>query len=214
MNIVAKYRHGSKDSIDKDMYYVVDKLPSFRECQLFCANKEENRNLITIDDGVVSSCFKGTIDEINNGLIRTYSLHGQNYPLLITYTVERDSLIKTIRVLRCLLSYCSRTLERELVKYALNSSSWKNKVSIAKQLHFNEYKNYGKNGSLLDVYKVFAFQIGQIYGLWNNLELYTKTEIFCYIPSFYPYLYRKEADIEYLIYMIDKFLNTCYYMEV
>lgn len=86
-------------------------MPSFQECQTFCSvDINENRNIIIINGGIVTDCFKGTIDEVNNGLFRTYSLHQQRYPLLVTELVNRDIVIKIIRVLRCLLSALKRNL--------------------------------------------------------------------------------------------------------
>lgn len=123
MEIIAKYIHGSEDSLDTDVYYVVKELPSFSECRAFCsANKEENRNLIVIKNGVVTNCFIGTNDEINNALIDTYQLHEQEYPLLITKRVSRDIPLKAIRVSRGILSLLSRTQYRSEIKEALKSN--------------------------------------------------------------------------------------------
>lgn len=35
-------------------------------------------------------CYKGTPDELNNALLETYSLHKQEYPLLITRKVTHN----------------------------------------------------------------------------------------------------------------------------
>ena len=32
MEIIARYIHGSQDSIDRDVLYIVDRLPSFGDC--------------------------------------------------------------------------------------------------------------------------------------------------------------------------------------
>lgn len=74
--IIAKYIHGSEDSTDIDVHYVFDEMPSYQECKKFCdSDKSENRNIITIKNGIVTGCYKGTVDEINNALIETYPLH-------------------------------------------------------------------------------------------------------------------------------------------
>ena len=69
MEIYGNYIYGSSDSTDIDIAYIVDKLPSLNECKIFCSSdKNENRNLITIDDGIISNCYKGTKDELNNNM--------------------------------------------------------------------------------------------------------------------------------------------------
>lgn len=69
MKIYGNYIYGSSDSTDIDIAYIVDKLPSLNECKIFCSSdKNENRNLITIDDGIISNCYKGTKDELNNAI--------------------------------------------------------------------------------------------------------------------------------------------------
>jgi hypothetical protein len=82
-----KYIHGSGDSLDIDVFYVFDKKPTYQECHIFCSNTDENRNIIVIDNGYVTDCFKGTIDEVQNSLIDTYGLHEQEYPLLIFFHI-------------------------------------------------------------------------------------------------------------------------------
>lgn len=193
MNSLIRYVHGSEDSIDLDVYYVMDSLPSFFECQKFCfANPAENRNIIVIEDGIVAQCFKGTVDEINNGLIATYPLHSQDYPLLVTRKVKRDVGLKIIRVLRCLLSYCSRSQYREQVKAALKSSDWAQKVRTLNSINFLKIKDYGK-APLAEVYKVFAFQLGQINALiYEGKELYTKSAVAAEFPELRPFLYREQ----------------------
>lgn len=201
---MIRYVHGSEDSLDVDVYYVFDKMPSFKECQAFCSNKEENRNIIVVENGVVVDCFKGTVDEVNNGLMKTYCLHNQEHPLIVKNKLERDVLIKAVRVLRCLLSHCSRTQYREDVKRALKSSSWEEKIEVLNSIDFYSIKSFGKSGSKEDVYKVFAFQLGQFFGLTKDEEYYTKSEVEQAYPRLGVYLYRKkDRDISLLV----KFVN-------
>jgi hypothetical protein len=122
MKIIAKYIHGSEDSIDVDVYYVIDKISTFNEAKKFCdSDTEENVNIIEIDNGKVVNCYKGSCDEIQNSLLRTYPLHKQTYDLLIKEPVERDLFVKTVRVVRCFLSHLSRTQYRKEVKLALQT---------------------------------------------------------------------------------------------
>jgi hypothetical protein len=210
-----KYIHGSEDSLDVDVFYVFDKLPTFRECQEFCSDKEENRNIIVVKNGVVIDCYKGTIDEINNGLIDTYQLHKQDYNNIVIARVERDVLIKAIRVVRCLLSHCSRTQYRTEVKTALRSPSWKVKLNTLKSIKFDEIEDYGKSGTKEDVYKVFAFQLGQVLGLFDGYEFYTKSSIANKHELLKKYLYReKNSDVTDLISYIYLFLEEVSQFEV
>ena len=101
-----KYIHGSADSLDKDIHYVFDELPPLNDCKVFCStDPNENRNIIVIKDGEVVQCYKGTIDEVNNAIFRTYSLHEQSSPLLITHNIKRDAKLKAIRAVRIILSH-------------------------------------------------------------------------------------------------------------
>lgn len=65
MEILARYIHGSEDSVDTDVYYVVDELPSFQECKEWCdSKKDENANLITIIDGIEIRLNRHSIQQI------------------------------------------------------------------------------------------------------------------------------------------------------
>lgn len=141
MKILAKYIHDSADSTDVDVHYVVDELPCLSECKEFCnTNKDiENRNLIVINDGVVTACYKGSIDEVNNGLIDTYNLHNQEYPLLVTKRITRNNYIKYIRGIRGILSHISRSQYRPIVKPALVSNSWTQRLNVFHDINFYRY---------------------------------------------------------------------------
>lgn len=193
MEIIAKYIHGSEDSLDTDIYYVINELPSFSECRAFCSsNKEENRNLIVIKKGIVIDCFIGTIDEINNALIDTYHLHEQEYPLLITRRVSRDIPLKAIRASRGILSLLSRTQYRSKIKEALKSS-WTIRLQTLSEIDFEkiDFTKLEKQGTTEDIKKVIAFQLGQILGLLEGREFYTKSSISKHYPLLKPYLYRE-----------------------
>jgi hypothetical protein len=185
-----RYIHGSEDSTDVDVFYVFDELPSFGECKAFCAeSKEENRNVIAVKEGVVVDCFKGTIDEIQNALLRTYPLHQQEHPLILETPVTRDVLIKCIRALRCVLSHLSRTTFRSEVKSALKNNNWHDKLKALERLDIASITDFQKD-TRENVYKIFAFQIGQTLALFDGVELYTKSEIAAHFPKLRPYLYR------------------------
>ena len=196
---IAYYIHGSEDSTDVDIYYVVKEQPSFQEAKAFCdSNLSENRNVITIKNGIVTDCYKGVPDEINNGLIDTYDLHEQKFPLLVTRPVERDRHIKFIRAVRGILSHLSRSQYRQPVKLALRSN-WSKRLEVLEgiNLYKVDFDTLNKNLSGEDVKKVMAFQLGQSFALMaGGLELYTKREIAETYEVLKPYLYReKGADV-------------------
>jgi len=188
------YRHGSHDSLDEDVYYVIDEIPKDRKTadDIIKQNKNQNVNLIKIDDGIVSYCHFGTIDEVNNGLITTYPLHYQKYPLEITRYVERDVLLKLIRVVRCYISYLSRTKYGKEAKTVLKSYSFQNRISFLKSVNFEEILDFEKK-DIKEVYKILTFQLAQIKGLFEDLELYTKEDCVDYIPNIKPHIYRLDG---------------------
>lgn len=193
MEIIAKYIHGSEDSLDTDIYYVIKELPTFYECRKFCSeNKDENRNLIVIENGIVTDCFIGTNDEINNALLDTYALHEQEYPLIITQRVTRDIPLKAIRATRGILSLLSRSQYRSEIKQALKSN-WTIRLQTLSNIDFTkiDFTKLEKQGSPESIKKVIAFQIGQTLGLLEGEEFYTKSSIANNYPRLLPYLYRR-----------------------
>lgn len=173
-----KYIHGSGDSIDTDVIYVVEKLPSLQECKKFCSDKEENRNLCVVKNGIVTECYKGTPDEVNNAVFLTYHLHEQEYPLIITRLVSRDVTAKCMRAVRIILSHLSRSQYRTQVKAAL-IGDWFTRIKTLEDIDLTtiDFSTLNKNMTREDILKTIAFQIGQTYHLMNGLELYTKTDV-------------------------------------
>ena len=171
--------------------------------------KNENANLIVIEDGVVTDCYKGTPDEINNALLATYNLHYQTYPLFVERLVKRDVYIKVIRAVRGILSHLSRSQYRTQVKEALKAN-WKTRLTTLfgidlKEVDFDSINN-NLNGA--DIKKVIAFQIGQTMGLLNGVELYTKSAIAKEFPLLKPYLYRENVPVNDLAGMLSLFLAS------
>ena len=210
MKIIAKYIHGSEDSTDVDIHYVVDKQPSFQEAKAFCdADLSENRNIITIRDSIVTGCYKGTVDEINNALLDTYSLHPQEYPLLVTRRVERNKPLKYIRAIRIILSHLSRSQYRSEVKLALRSG-WNERLDILDKIDLTtiDFSTLNKHLNDVDILKVIAFQLGQCMLLRNNVEAYTKSKIAMHYSPLTHFLYRKEpSDIVTLDHLLHYFIQ-------
>jgi len=200
---------GSHDSLDIDVVYVFDTLPSLQECKKFCENKdEENKNIVCIKNGVVVSSYKGTIDEMNNVILDTFHLHKQNMELNpITKRLERDILMKNIRTLRGVFSQLSRTLYREKIKQALKSNDWKLKLEVLDSIDLNKIDDFEK-ASKIETYKFLAFQFGQTFALFEGKEFYTKKDLANEYVTLRPYLYREEKDIQDLQKFMKLYINT------
>lgn len=208
MTILARYIHGSEDSRDCDVIYIVDKIPSIQESAEFCnADPSENRNIAIIKDGVIVQCFKGFPDEVNNALLSTYPLHPQYEKLLITRSLPRDLLLKQLSVLRKLLMEMRHTsLKRESQK-ALRSG-FAERLKTAKAIDLRSLSWEIPEMLQLDCKKRIAFQLGQAIALKNGIEVYTKQAIVDVIPELYPYLYRIPCEISELESLKNRFTES------
>lgn len=178
---MIKYVHGSGDSTDNDVIYVVDELPSKQDCKRFCSNQDnpdENRNICVIKNGEVVQCYKGTPDEVNNAVFLTYNLHKQEYPLLITHLVPRDAAAKCMRAVRIILSHLSRSQYRPQVKHAL-VSNFTTRLKTLEDINLEtiDFDHLNNNMTREDILKTIAFQIGQTYLLLQGREAYTKASV-------------------------------------
>lgn len=184
--------HGSENSLDVDAYVVIPSAIEFKEAKRICDSyKDINANLIVIKNGVVSWCYKGTVDECNNSIVSTYHLHEQSYEIPIERLVSRSYALKLIRTVRGLLSYASRTEHREIVKKALKSSSLIEKVSVLSKIDISAINDFEKS-SVVETYKFLAFQLGQTMALLeDNVELFTKNSVAAYYPELAVYLKRE-----------------------
>lgn len=211
-DIIAKYIHGSQDSNDIDIIYVLDRIPEFREAQELCAagNEEDNRNVMHISNGVVDYVFKGSIDEVNNAIYSTYDLHEQEYPLLIEHRVERDIPIKILRSVRIILSHLSRCQYRQEIKSALKGN-WSQKMAVLNTLNLHEidWSLIEENSKMdaLSTRKTIAFQIGQTMALIFGHEFYTKNDIAKHYPLLRRALYREDS--AYALYGLN-FMLKCF----
>lgn len=197
---------GSHNSLDIDVVYLFNKLPTLQECKIFCSEKEENRNIVVIEDGCVIQSYKGTIDEMNNVILDTFNLHKQELDTNpITKRLERDVYLKNIRTIRGLLSQLSRTQYREIIKAALKGT-WKQKISALEKIDLTKIEDFGKT-SLIEAYKFIAFQLGQTMALVKGVEVYTKDGISNLYPSLKPYLQRIETDLYALQKTFDEYVK-------
>jgi len=198
---------GSESSLDLDVCFFVEKVASISENNEvlnrlitdsnLSSDKKINGNLAVISNGTVVNCFKGIPDELNNSLFYTYDLHSQNYEQQIVKTIKRNLDLKMIRGARTLVSYFTRTEERAASKSALKSN-FEEKIKFLQSINLNSFSDFDKNGTVIEVYKSIAFQLGQTLALMDEVELYTKEAISSYFSSLNPYLYKEQASSDEL----------------
>lgn len=186
--------HGSENSLDVDAYIIVDKPLTAQESKELCTQYTSiNANLICVEAGQVSWCYKGVEDECNNSILATYHLHTQEFPNPIAQPMPRQYALKMLRTIRGLLSYCSRTEHRESVKKALQSRDLFLKIKVLESIDLTRIVDFKKNNTT-EVYKFFAFQMAQTRALLeDNEEIFTKNAAALKYPQLAPYLKREKA---------------------
>lgn len=186
------YVHGSPDSVDKDIVYIIDEPMEPDTSKKLCEILDGNSNLAVIKDGHIVWCYKGVPDELNNSMYRTVPLHKENKDNPISGPVERDVCMKVIRAVRIILSHMSRSQYRNKIKSALRGG-WKERLDTLWNIKLEEidFDSLNKNMSGKDVLKVIAFQTGQTLALIDGVEVYTKGEISDFLPILGPALYRE-----------------------
>lgn len=210
---------GSSSSRDYDILFFVNYLGTIADnkakvdsltahFQNLYPDKPVNINLGVLMEGELTAVYKGTVDEVNNSLLDTYSLHPQSHPQQITQRIERDVDLKILRGLRIMLSLISRTQYRKEVKKAL-SGDLTLKHQTLTQIDFTTITDLGngKNLTWPDYYKTMSFQIGQILGLLSNIECYTKEHISEVYPDLAPMLNRTGHNLAVLEFYKQKLLS-------
>jgi len=217
---------GSENSSDYDVLVMVDDIPrNIDEAHNICKHWNEklskilkdkplNCNIGVINDGVLVDCFKGTCDELNNVLYYTYKNHTQYFEQPIKSPIERNINEKAIRIARFIISFYSRTHLRSEIKNALRGTL-SERLNVLKKIDFTKMTEFPKKKERKkDIYKVIAFQFGQIFSLIDGLEefSYTKTEISQNYPSLRPMLDREtlfETDMVTLNGHLLRFIDWC-----
>lgn len=186
--------HGSENSLDRDAYVIIPSPMSNQDSKELCQQYPAlNANLVCVNNGQVSWCYKGTTDECNNSILATYKLHDQLYKNPVTKPMERDYATKFLRTIRGLLSYNSRTNHRSNVKPALKTDNLFEKIDVLKNIDLRAINDFGKKDTNINAYKFFAFQLGQARALLeDNVEFFTKNKVANYYPKLSPYIERKE----------------------
>jgi hypothetical protein len=99
----------------------------------------------------------------------------------------------------------TRTDYRSVVKIALNSKNFNDKIKTLSTIDFTRIENFKQtNMKDEDIWKVISFYISQNIALVNdNIEIYTKKDMLKYSENLYPFLYRKEITIDLKNYLND-----------
>lgn len=195
---IARFVHGSEDSTDLDVIYVLPYMPKSGRARAFCdANPLENRNVITLTaKGTVASCFKGLADEVNNAAFRTFDLHSENFELEhgcpIREEVPRDVLAKISECVTSSLGLlihgrngAGRDIRRE-VKRALAARGLLPKLDCLQRIEFGALAR----AISIDARKQLVFKMAQTVALMAGEELYTKAEIADRWPDLEQFVYR------------------------
>lgn len=218
------YLFGSEDSTDYDVLIQVDNIPqdidkAHNICKYYndvlskiLTDKELNCNLGVFKDGHLVNVFKGTVDELNNVIFYTYDNHKQFFPNPISTLVERDIDEKILRVARFIITFYSRTELRPLIKAALRGDL-RQKLEVLKKIDFSTMVSFpGKKEKIEDIYKVLAFQFGQVFSLIDGHESdsYTKNGIIKNYSNLSNLLKRgdlSDKDMQVLNLYLKRFIN-------
>lgn len=208
MDTIARYVHGSEDSTDLDVIYIADRIPETPECPLFCNDDPlENRNIATVENGIITWSFKGFADEVNNALLNTYPLHPQTCGLLVERSVPRDLPLKLLSVLRKTVMELRHTTLRRPARSALKRG-YSARLEMLQETDLRRLEWIITDQEQMERRKSLAFQFGQAIALNEGAELFTKKDIAGYIPALKPYLYREECPMDGLEDMKHRFLNV------
>ena len=218
------YIFGSEDSQDYDVIVSVDSISknveiSSSECKYWneklsevLINKPLNCNLGVFDNGTLIDVYKGTVDELINCIYYTYKNHKQYYPNPISNPVQRNVDEKILRVSRFLITFYSRTDLRPQIKSALRGDL-KLKLNVLKSIDFLKMVDFpGKKEKIEDIYKVIAFQFGQVFSLidGNENDSYTKGGIIKNYPDLSNLIGRgtiTNADLNILNQYLNRFIK-------
>ena len=196
---------GSPSSVDTDILVYINDLLSIEENKQLCKMYEQhfssiynkpNVNIGVLENGSLKDVFKGTKDECNNSIFYTHKYHNQKHPCVITKLYIRDIDLKIERATRIILSFLSRTEYRKIVKKALLSNSLEERLMCLEQIDFNKLTSFdNKKIEWEDGLKTISFQIGQVLGLIEGKELYTKEDISDVYPFLKDFLFRCGGNI-------------------
>jgi len=221
--------YGSDDSTDIDAVFFLDELPIKIEDRKNLTNsiksqfgKDWNPIIAKIENGIIVDCTypKSSPESLNNAVFKTYHLHKQEHPLLITSTVKRNVILAIYKTVRIISTYLTRTEYRPLIRPTMNwRFDFTLKLEKLKQIDFTTIKSFNQpNVSDIDIWKTYAFYLFQnLMLIEEDIEVYTKKDVVLLYPETYNFLYRQEnLDIKwfqkwlryYIIILMDLDIKT------
>lgn len=183
---------GSPASDDYDIMVSVPDVPSSKAlCKEICAgyearikdyflDKEVQVNICKLKEieknvNIIEKVYKGTPDECNNSVFMTYLYHKQYCNIMVGQMVTRDVPLKLARGVRIILSFLSRGAYGPTVNDALQSKNFIKRCEVLQRVDLDlvtdselDKKNIDRYG----YYKKVSFQLGQMMGLLDGVEIY------------------------------------------
>eukprot|EP01080_Neovahlkampfia_damariscottae_P010190 gene10190-2609_t len=184
---IPYFQHGSENSLDKDIVYLFQEIPSHQECLNFCKEKKEDVNIIVIQNNYVVFSYKGIIDETNNALFNTIQLHQQKYTFPKLNLMQRIVPLKVSSTILSLFIILRKKECRDEIIKSLKSFDLKNRILTLQKIDFS-------NISLtIEDVKFIAFRLGQTLALIYGKEIYTKFELEKEYPDLTDHLRRSKS---------------------
>lgn len=197
----ARFVHGSPDSRDLDVVYVVapeSQFPNQTTLVSFCKGHEEDRNVIqlarengTTGDWFVSRSFRGAPDEVNNAVLETHRNVPGDAPskfdvtnkccrsVLLRYIVATKAIIIKMRHLESCRKECVN---------ALQTWHFSTNVSTVHAACRNSFEYLDQESA-----KYVTFHLAQSYALAIGVELFTKRNLVAFLNEIEPILYYQGA---------------------
>ncbi|KNC52024.1 uncharacterized protein AMSG_08277 [Thecamonas trahens ATCC 50062] len=203
MAAASRWRHGSPDSTDVDVVYVVPAgvaLPSSSELIEFVRRGKEageDRNVVQLDaSGQVAFTLKGEADEVNNALVATVGLHASNAGRTcpIAGVRRRRVLQKALNVSSALAGIVAHATSDEELRGACkkvlrNRDGRARFAGLARVLGGARAEHVCATIDV-DARKAVAMQLGLAVLLSRGIEVYTKGEVAAALPGLAPLLGR------------------------
>lgn len=184
--------YGSPASDDYDIMVSVPDVPSSKAlCKEICIgyetrlrdyflDKEVQVNICKLKEieknvNIVEKVYKGTPDECNNSIYMTYLYHKQYCKVMVNDKVERNIPLKLARGVRIILSFLSRGAYSSIVHDALKSKDFMKRLGVLHRLDLDlvtDSELEEKNLDRYTYYKKVTFQLGQMIGLLDGIEIY------------------------------------------
>lgn len=183
---------GSTNSQEYDILFHVPEIPKHKDFnKIICLSigemielhdKAKRITLCTIKNGIITKTSDGLPDEYNNNLFYTYSMHRQYADCLVERPVTRNIQAKLEKVVQDILNILSQTQYRQKILPIIDST-FEEQFSIFNELDlnnvsfgFNQLED-GEDSNML-FRQAASFEMLQVIGLYENVEIYTALEAF------------------------------------